>query len=156
MIKPEEQLKEFLKEYDQEEIKNTVTRGRRIFLIKKELMFIKEMKEKFFSAGLPLGEATSKGFKPSFALLDLIKNTKNKVMISEKAEWLFLCGRDAFKKSIIKEYEPKERFLVINEKEEVLGIGKKEKKGKKEVIKNLLDRGDFLRREEGRKVKKKW
>lgn len=104
-----------------------------------------------FSLGVPLGEVSDKGFKATFALLDLLKETKNHIIISDEAEWFFTCGRDVFMDKIVSEGELNPPFLVMNEHKEVLGLGRKEKDGKKEIIKNLFDRGDFLRREQKKK-----
>ncbi|MFT4304704.1 MAG: hypothetical protein ACMXX8_01300 [Candidatus Woesearchaeota archaeon] len=93
--------------------------------------------------GLYLGKINKNKFIPSFNLLEIIsKNCNKKAIIKSRASWLFLCGRDAFNKSIIKS-TGNEEILVLNEKDEILGYGFKDKNG----IKNLLDRGDFLRRE---------
>ncbi len=95
------------------------------------------------SKGLFLGEEKNKKFVPSFPFLDIIsKSTDKKAIINEKAEWMFLCRRDVLAKSVIKIHEEGE-VLVLNLLGEVLGIGLTKGKG----IKNVLDRGDFLRRE---------
>ena len=84
-------------------------------------------------------------------MLDIIgKSTKRRIIIDDKAEWLFLCGRDIFGKSIVRA-DVKEGFAIIQNKAgETLGFGKITddiSKKNKAVIKNKLDRGDFLRRE---------
>ncbi len=87
-------------------------------------------------------------FRPSAAFLELVsKSSSNKVFINEKAEWLFLCGRDVFTENVVKNKSSFDLFLVQNERDENLGLGKFVKKGKQEFIKNVFDRGDFLRRE---------
>ena len=75
-------------------------------------------------------------------------------MVDDKAEWLFLCGRDVFAKSVVKANVKSGRVIVCNKGKEVLGygnivgeLGRKDKV----FVKNLLDKGDFLRREMGRK-----
>jgi ribosome biogenesis protein Nip4 len=75
-------------------------------------------------------------------------------MVDDKAEWLFLCGRDVFGKSVVKANVNSGIALVVNSKKEVLGYGKitGELKNKERVfVKNILDRGDYLRREMGRR-----
>lgn len=116
----------------------------------------KKIPETTFSSGVYLGEEIKKEFSPSIALLDCIAPlTDKKVVIDEKSAWLFLCGRDVFGKSI-KEVLSDERLdyvIVLNERHEVLGYGKVQsaltniKNPEKVVIKNILDRGSFLRRE---------
>jgi len=56
---------------------------------------------------------------------------------------MFLCGRDAFADNIVKANVNSGLVLVQNEKDENLGLGILNEKG----IRNILDRGDFLRRE---------
>lgn len=112
-----------------------------------------------YSAGIFLGIRTKGGkieFKPSVALLDILsKNSDKKIFVDKKGEWLFLCGRDLFGKSIKKANfnEEDELVLVQNENDENLGYGlivtdvKHSRNKDKVVVENLLDRGSFLRRE---------
>ncbi len=109
----------------------------------------------FFYAGLYLGKVKRGKFFPSFNLLRIISETKaNKVIVDKKTEWLFICGRDIFRRGIKKVMGSKNKgdyTLVLNVEGECLGYGKilndLEKSKKKIVIKNILDIGDFLRRE---------
>jgi ribosome biogenesis protein Nip4 len=95
------------------------------------------------SKGLTLG-VQKKNFKPSLYLLEkLSKISDNKLFINDKAEWLFLCGRDVFLDNIVEDNSSNKLFLVQNCRDENLGLGMK--KGK--LILNIIDRGDFLRRE---------
>jgi ribosome biogenesis protein Nip4 len=99
------------------------------------------------SEGMLLGREDD-DFKPSLFLLEtLSKKSKNKIFINDKAEWLFLCGRDVFLESIERDDSTDDVFLVQNELDENLGYGKKVRIRGKEIVKNMLDRGDFLRRE---------
>lgn len=88
------------------------------------------------SSGIFLGNEQD----PSPAITDLIKLPEAEV--NEKAEWLFLCGRDVLKKSIIKGIQ-KGLVKVKNSKGEALGIGEMNEKG----ISNVLDKGKYLRME---------
>jgi ribosome biogenesis protein Nip4 len=109
----------------------------------------------FFYAGLYLGKTRKGRFFPSFNLMKMIGKTKaNKVVVDKKTEWLFICGRDIFKRGIKKVKGSREKgsyVLILNMKDECLGYGKilhnLNKTGEKVVIKNILDIGDFLRRE---------
>ncbi len=94
--------------------------------------------------GLFLGREKRKNFVPSLALLGLISpfSTK-KVFLNEKQEWLFVCKRDIFLKEEPAAYEG--HVLMQNANDENLGLGKIDKK--RRLIINILDRGDFLRRE---------
>ncbi|MBW2964275.1 hypothetical protein KY363_02340 [Candidatus Woesearchaeota archaeon] len=110
------------------------------------------------SAGLFLGTEKSKKFTPSLALLDLLGKASHRwVAVDDKAEWLFLCGRDVFASSVLKANVTSGVVLVANSRGEILGYGKiTGTPGKKDsvFVKNLLDRGDFLRREMSRRKAK--
>jgi len=112
--------------------------------------------EDFFYAGLYLGKVGKNGgFFPSFNLLNLLVDVAaNKVMVNRKAAWLFICGRDVFQTGIVKVMGSKRKgdaTLVLNEFGECLGFGMimdnlNSSEGKV-AVKNILDVGDFLRRE---------
>ena len=109
----------------------------------------------FYYAGLYLGKVKNGVFFPSFNLLNiLLEVATNKVVLDRKASWLFICGRDVFRKGIVKTFGSKqngESTLVLNEFGECLGFGKIiGSLGGVEntvVVRNVLDVGDFLRRE---------
>jgi ribosome biogenesis protein Nip4 len=101
--------------------------------------------------GLFLGEE-KKTFEPSLAFLELVSkgSSDKKIFIDANSEWLFLCGRDIFGKSIVKANISTGFVLVQNSKDENLGLGKFTadlKLKDKVVVRNIIDRGDFLRRE---------
>ena len=106
-------------------------------------------REKIVYAGKYLGKA-KKEFVPSFLLLDSISLEKvNKVSLDEKSAWLFVCGRDIFEDKLLKvegKLDADELFLVMLE-DRCIGYGKVDLFEGKKILKNLLDRGDFLRRE---------
>ena len=109
----------------------------------------------FFHAGLYLGKAENGVFFPSFSLLNMLLDVAaNKVVLDRKAAWLFICGRDVLQKGITKVSGATQKgsfTLVMNEFGECLGFGQiTEKLNNSEnsvVLKNILDIGDFLRRE---------
>lgn len=108
-----------------------------------EKTFLKEVNGRIESKGAYLG-TQKKSFEPSLYLLERIsKVSKNKVFVNKESEWLFLCGRDVFEKNILKNDATKHIFLVQNENDENLGLGM----FTRGMVKNLMDRGDFLRRE---------
>lgn len=116
----------------------------------------KNIPNNFFYAGEYLGTVKGSSFFPSFILLRMIAKTKaNKVIIDKKTAWLFICGRDIFRKGILNGNNLKKGnyTLVLNENNECLGFGQlmmnlRGVPDSKEVaIKNILDIGDFLRRE---------
>ncbi|MCF7871867.1 hypothetical protein K9L97_02430 [Candidatus Woesearchaeota archaeon] len=89
-----------------------------------------------------------KRFEPSLFLLELLsKNSDNKIFINDTAEFLFLCGRDVFKENITRNNSNKEIFFVQNKFDENLGFGTFFKQDKQVLVRNIKDRGDFLRRE---------
>jgi ribosome biogenesis protein Nip4 len=113
--------------------------------------------DNFFYAGLFLGKVKGDKFFPSFNLLSILaKQDANRIVIDQKASWLFICGRNIFKKSILQIYGPIHKnchVLVLNEFGECLGFGRVlgglEQQTDKDIVAvdNVLDVGDFLRRE---------
>ena len=111
----------------------------------------------FFSAGVFLGKAKEGKFFPSFNLLGMLaKKEANRIILDRKAAWLFICGRDVLRKSIVRVQGPGKKdtnTLVFNEFGECLGFGRIVEKlsgaaGDNGVaVRNVLDIGDFLRRE---------
>jgi len=115
------------------------------------------VKDNFFYAGTFLGKVRTHKFFPSFTLLSMLaKQEANRVIIDKKAAWLFICGRDIFQKSILQTYgkiHKNDHILILNEFKECLGFGKVLTELKPQTDKNMpaianvLDIGDFLRRE---------
>jgi len=94
---------------------------------------------------------------PSTSFLQQIgKEARKHVIITAKAEWLFICGRDIFAKGITSHNNPEvgDRVVILNQHKECLGYGDMTAPltDKRVVIKRLFDIGDLLRRE--RKSKK--
>lgn len=111
----------------------------------------KNLGREAFSAGIFLGEEKGKKFYPSPALLDIIGHASEQwVMVDDKSEWLFLCGRDVFGRGVVKANVKSGTVLVANKKQEILGYGKitGDLANKDKVfVKNFLDKGDYLRRD---------
>ena len=133
-----------------------VEKASRFFLLNESLKGL--VSDDFFCAGTYLGKVRGNVFFPSFSLLAMIAERveANKIVVDDKAEWLFICGRDIFFRGIKKVIGTKKRgelTLVLNSYGECLGFGKitlslDEDKGKQKVaVKNISDIGDFLRRE---------
>jgi len=130
-----------------------VKKGNRCFLLNEELG--KTEMGDFFYAGSFLGEKRNREFLPGFELLRLIAEKRaNKITVDKKTEWLFICGRDIFRrgiKQVLGSGKKGDNVIVLNGHGECLGFGKvvsdlnKKKSGV--VVKNILDIGDFLRRE---------
>jgi ribosome biogenesis protein Nip4 len=128
------------------------TRGR-YFLLNKNLKGIAP--RSFFYVGRFLGEVKNGKFFPSFNLLAILaEGEAHKVVVNEKASWLFICGRDIFGEGIVSVLGSRRKgalTLVLNEFEECLGLGRIIRdfgaKNTKVVVENIADVGDFLRRE---------
>ncbi len=126
----------------------------RYYLLSKKLK--QQAPKGFFYVGSYLGAIKGASFFPSFLLLAMLAERKaNKLVIDKKTAWLFICGRDIFQQGILKENNLKkgDYTLIMNEHNECLGFGKimHNLRGvpdaKKVAVKNILDIGDFLRRE---------
>lgn len=163
MIKP---IKDFIRQFgssiDLDE-SLIVRKQNRYFLVSENLK--NKVQRDFFYAGLYLGKIKGARFFPSFVLLTMIAEKKaNKVTVDKKTEWLFICGRDIFKRGILNvtgSGRKGDYALIQNEYDECLGFGKisrnisEEKDENKVLVKNILDVGDFLRREKSARFKPK-
>lgn len=141
----------FVKEFTKQEIaelRSVEKIGKKYFYMPKDL---KELKDKIplepYSEGLPLGELKNNKFMPSIALLDLLSSyTDKKIIINAKGQTMFLYGKDVFPENFENSTADEGICLILNEENEVLGYGEL-KKGKRNILMHILDRGDFLRRE---------
>jgi ribosome biogenesis protein Nip4 len=131
-----------------------VEKDGRFYLLNPELQ--KVALGNYYFAGLYLGKVKNGKFFPSFNFLNLLlPSAKNMVVLDGKAAWLFICGRDVFRKGIVRWVGAKSNCntLVVNEFGECLGFGRisgqlSNGENVDEVaVKNVLDVGDFLRRE---------
>jgi ribosome biogenesis protein Nip4 len=135
--------------------KLTLKKGGRFFLLNKNLQSF--IRKDFYYAGTYLGKVKNGRFFPSFNLLTMLaEGEANKIIVNKKAAWLFICGRDIFRKGILANLGSRKKgdqTLVLNEFGECLGFGRivcrlEEKAERTEVaVKNISDIGDFLRRE---------
>ncbi|MCK4247183.1 MAG: hypothetical protein KAX04_01430 [Methanomicrobia archaeon] len=115
----------------------------KLMKIEKELYIVKKdmvpfLKGEVKAAGLKVKDSE---ISLEFAFKIARYATKNKVIINEKAETLFLYGRDIFRNNIIRGDLKKGKKLTLNSKNECLGIGFWDGK----ILKNVKDRGMFLR-----------
>ena len=130
-----------------------VEKAQRYYLLNPRLRGL--ARSDFYHAGLYLGKVKNGVFFPSFILLNMLVGVaSNKVVVDRKAGWLFICGRDLFRKGLVKMQGSMRRgdyTLVMNEFGDCLGFGKVaaalDKAEERVVITNILDLGDFLRRE---------
>ncbi|NQU79027.1 hypothetical protein HQ545_04635 [Candidatus Woesearchaeota archaeon] len=148
-------IDDFVSRFTEQKLCHIVKSGREYFQISPDLNAVmdkvsKNLNREPVCAGLFLGEDKGKRFRSSFALLELLGRASTRwVIVDEKAEWLFLCGRDVFSSSIVKSNVAKGDALVVNKHGEVLGYGKVVGNLNKDCIylDNIIDRGDFIRRE---------
>ncbi|MBW3003235.1 hypothetical protein KY337_01630 [Candidatus Woesearchaeota archaeon] len=145
-------IHQFIKHFTDHRFDNIVKQGNDYFLVHDNLTDLKEkIPLETFSQGIFLGRQKSKQFYPSPALIDLIsKHSTRKVFVNDKAEWLFLCKKDVFGKSIVKANIRRGLCLVQNRIDENLGFGRivapLDRKDMV-VVKNILDKGEWLRME---------
>lgn len=153
MIEP---LRDFAKQFNASiglDEKLAVKERNRYFLLQPRLKRL--VSENYYYAGMYLGKTKEGRFFPSFIFLQMIGECRaNKVVVDDKTAWLFICGRDVFKKGIAEIHGSGKKgsyTLVMNRHGECLGFGRMlhdfsgAKKGV--VIRNIADVGDFLRRE---------
>lgn len=91
---------------------------------------------------------------PSVDFLQVMgKQAKRKVVVNEKGEWLFICGRDLFEDAIVKSNGAKKDDIVVvlNQHMECIGYGRFI--DSKIAVKRIFDIGDLLRREKKRKFR---
>ena len=143
-------LKEFLKQFGIAREFNETVLGRSYFTTKENSL--SEYKPVYL--GECIAHKRGETIIPSIDLLQWMgKTSKNKVVLTPEGEWLFICGRDIFSKSIVSHTNPKigEITVILNKEEECIGYGNVinplQTQGKRPVIKRLFDIGDLLRRE---------
>ena len=134
-----------------------VKRGNRYYLLSENLK--QQVPGNFFYAGVYLGAVKGASFFPSFLLLRILaEGNANRLVVDRKTAWLFICGRDIFRQGILDDTRLKngDYALIMNEHNECLGFGKVMDNIRQMVdlekvaVKNILDVGDFLRREKRR------
>ncbi len=135
-------------------------KGKEVFMISRELEEVLKkirVEDKLVCAGIKVGEVGKKFRFTLEGAFFLAKKEKKKVYIDEKAEMLFLYGRDVFSSSIEKvsrDVKENDTVFVCNRFGDVIGIGRarfdvKEiaRKGERVAVENLVDRGEYLRKE---------
>ena len=139
--------------------KDTKGRIREVYALSKDLVkFLELYKLNFVHAGLKIGEVGSRRFRFSLeGSFYLAKKDKKRVYVNEKGEMLFLYGRDVFAESVLRatsDVEENDIVFVCNRKGDILGIGKArfdarrmKDAGSRVVVENLVDRGEYLRKE---------
>ena len=130
--------------------------GRHYYLAEQRLWDMKHgIDRDLFSIGLYLGEEKHL-FEPSPVMVELLSKMpeadSRKIFINKKAEWLFLCGRNLLPESVKNPNNLVSGFVLVqNERDENLGYGLFKQQDTL-IIKNVLDKGKYLRmNEKGRK-----
>lgn len=151
-----QKIERFISRFTENKLLHIIKIGKNYYHVLPELRKLMEKAGKNIGreaqyVGIFLGKEKEKNFIPSLALLDMIGRTTHRwVMVDDKAEWLFLCGRDIFSSSVVKANVKKGMVMICNKKKEILGYGDMAGTTNKKDnvhIKNILDKGDFLRRE---------
>jgi len=135
--------------------KLVVKRKKRCFLLNENLK--SQLHEDYYYIGIYLGKTKEGRFFPSFNLLAMMaRGRARKIVVDRKTEWLFICGRDIFKRGILRTTDSMRKgdyTLVVNQHGECLGFGRllcnvdEEVDRQKVIVRNISDVGDFLRRE---------
>ena len=135
--------------------KLVVKRKKRYFLLNENLK--SHLHEDYYYIGIYLGKTKEGRFFPSFNLLAMMaRGRARKIVVGRKTEWLFICGRDVFKRGILRTIGSMRKgdyTLVVNQHGECLGFGRllcnvdEEVDRQRVIVRNISDVGDFLRRE---------
>jgi len=135
--------------------KLVVKRKKRYFLLDENLK--SHLHEDYYYIGFYLGKMKRGKFFPSFNLLAMMaRGRARKIVVNRKTEWLFICGRDIFKRGMLRTTDSMRKgdyTLVVNRYGECLGYGRvlcnvdEEVDKQKVIVRNISDIGDFLRRE---------
>ncbi|VVB75227.1 Uncharacterised protein [Candidatus Tiddalikarchaeum anstoanum] len=120
---------------------HAIVDGFKAFEVSKEL-YDKSFRIKPLSEGLLL--ATNRGgmVMPTQYFLSLNKDGfKNKIILDEKVSFLFTCGRRILKKSALRMTGRGPLYLVLNTRDEVLGLAQ----FKEKEYSNLVNIGEYFK-----------
>ncbi len=133
---------------------------REAYALSKDLVkFLELFKLNYVHAGLKVGEVGSRRFRFSLeGSFYLVRRDRKRVFVNERGEMLFLYGRDIFAGSVVKvseDVKENDVVFVCNTKGDILGIGRArfdarrmmEVAKDRVVVENLIDRGEYLRKE---------
>ena len=137
-----------------------VNENKEVYALSKDLVkFLELHKIGYVVAGIKVGEVGSRRFRFSLeGTFYLVKKNKKKVFVNDRGEMLFLYGRDIFAESVVdvtKDVRENDIVFVCNRRGDILGIGKarfdaeriKYVAKDRIVVENLVDRGEYLRKE---------
>jgi len=128
-------------------------KGKELFVSRQEVFLVAPQAAEIldtlapYCAGLSIGRFRGQKFLLGLEGAYLIsREAKNKVVVDPRGEQLSLYGRDIFINSVLK-YPPLasgQECLIVNQNEEPLALGAF--KGGRVFVKNLKDRGWYLRK----------
>jgi ribosome biogenesis protein Nip4 len=144
-------IPEFIEKFTDEEIVNdehVYQLGEEWFLVPPRLFALgKSLPRQPVFVGSFLGRKKNNYLMPGVPLLDMLAASKKtkKVVVNDKSAWLFVCGKNILPASILStENSPVVGdWVLVMQGKECIGFGEFQK----DVIKNVFDVGDFLRRE---------
>lgn len=149
-------IHEFIAQFTQQQVvrdTDVYQLGNEWFLVPKELFAVgKSLPRQPVFVGQFLGRQTPAGFFPGVDVLRmLVKTDAPRVFVTEKAAWLFVCGKNVLQPSITKTQGAVKdgELVLVMLNNECLGYGRVEKSlaNADGVVKRVFDVGDFLRRE---------
>jgi ribosome biogenesis protein Nip4 len=127
-----------------------VTLGKSVFRIDPlQKRFLDQNDSYATYAGEFLG-TVRKEFSPSQLFIEkYLKDAEYQITLPKKESWLFVCGRDVFHSALPKDIHLKaNRHIVVKDNYgDVIGYGLIPVDTKNIAIKNIIDRGELLRRE---------
>ena len=137
-----------------------VNEDREVYALSKDLVkFLELHKINHVVAGIKVGEVGGRRFRFSLeGTFYLVRKNKKKVFVNERGEMLFLYGRDIFAESVVditEDVKENDIVFVCNKRGDILGIGRtrfdaeriKDVAKDRVVVENLVDRGEYLRKE---------
>ncbi len=125
--------------------------GKKVFLVKENILeIVREIEMKTgrtpYAVGVEIGTLLRE-FEPSLELAELIcEYTEEKAVVNEEGEKLFSYGRDVFLENV-RNGKTRGKKIVVNERGEVLGFGFFDGA----MLKNVVDKGFYLRGKKGRR-----
>ena len=148
-------LQQFIKRFTEEELipeEKIVKKGKQYYYVPTHIQELTvKAKEEPSMQGMMLGKEHKGIFHASQHLIELLaKNAKNTITLNEKAEWLFVCGRDVFAQNITTKNITDQKALLIvkGPQGDVLGLAKYRREKGADMYKNITDIGNRLRREQ--------
>lgn len=135
-----------------------VERDRReLFLCTKEAWELRNLAN-LNGLGVKVGEIGSRRVRLTLEGASVLAGNRKRVFVNEKGEMLFLYGRDVFASSVLDvdgDVRENDVVFVVDTYGDVLGLGKArfdgirmlEEDDEKVVVENLVDRGEYLRKE---------